>query len=85
VKLPAALILTKSNQKFRFVLDIGHSEDWFALQMAMLPCLVGYGAIAQRLFNDPNTVWEGNKYAKWIKNYAADDFTEAVRLGRGKV
>jgi thiaminase len=68
----------------RFVLDIGQSEDWFALQMAIFPCLLGYGMIARRLFHDPNTLRDGNRYWKWIENYAADDFQEAVSLGRGK-
>jgi len=39
----------------RWVLDIGAREDWFALQMAMMPCLLGYSEIAQRLYNDPKT------------------------------
>jgi thiaminase len=66
------------------VLDIGHAEDWFALQIALLPCLLGYGTIARRLFDDPNTVREGNRYWKWIQNYVADDYTEAVQLGSGE-
>jgi thiaminase len=39
----------------RWVLDIGAKEDWFALQVAMMPCLLGYGEIAQFLYHDPNT------------------------------
>ena len=41
--------------------------------------------IAQRLFNDERTVRSENKYLKWIENYVADDFQEAVRRGRGKL
>ncbi|KAK5014608.1 trifunctional hydroxymethylpyrimidine kinase/phosphomethylpyrimidine kinase/thiaminase [Cryomyces antarcticus] len=67
----------------RYVLDIGHSEDWLALQISMLPCLIGYGEIARRLHNDPNTEREGNRYWQWILNYVADDYTEAVRVGSG--
>lgn len=33
----------------RFVLDIGASEDLLALQIALLPCLLGYAEIARRL------------------------------------
>ncbi|OBT87822.1 hypothetical protein VE02_02131 [Pseudogymnoascus sp. 03VT05] len=65
----------------RYVLDVGHSEDWFALQIAMAPCLIGYGVIARRLYDDPLTKREGNIYWKWIENYVADDFTEAVKVG----
>ncbi|KFY72822.1 hypothetical protein V501_07181 [Pseudogymnoascus sp. VKM F-4519 (FW-2642)] len=65
----------------RYVLDVGHSEDWFALQIAMAPCLIGYGVIARRLYDDPLTKREGNIYWKWIENYVADDFAEAVKVG----
>jgi thiaminase len=39
----------------RWVLDVGSREDWFALQVAMMPCLLGYGVIAERLYADPHT------------------------------
>ncbi|KAF2814799.1 uncharacterized protein BDZ99DRAFT_378729 [Mytilinidion resinicola] len=65
----------------RYVLDIGQSEDWLALQVALLPCLIGYGMIAKRLYNDPNTTREGNIYWKWIETYVADDYTEATVNG----
>ncbi|KAF7713371.1 Hydroxymethylpyrimidine/phosphomethylpyrimidine kinase 2 [Penicillium ucsense] len=65
----------------RYILDVGQSGDWLALQMALAPCLIGYGAIARRLHADKNTLREGNQYWKWIENYVADDYTEAVRLG----
>ncbi|APA08217.1 hypothetical protein sscle_03g029870 [Sclerotinia sclerotiorum 1980 UF-70] len=65
----------------RYVLDIGQSEDWLALQISMAPCLIGYGEIAKRLHADPKTKREGNVYWKWIENYVADDYTEAVKVG----
>ncbi|KAF7875136.1 hypothetical protein EAF04_002308 [Stromatinia cepivora] len=65
----------------RYVLDIGQSEDWLALQISMAPCLIGYGEIAKRLHADPKTKREGNTYWKWIENYVADDYTEAVKVG----
>jgi thiaminase II len=69
----------------RFVLDTGSSEDWLALQVALAPCLIGYGQIAKRLYSDAKTVREGNRYWKWIENYAAEDYTEAVELGVGEL
>jgi thiaminase len=69
----------------RYILDVGQSEDWLALQMALAPCLIGYGAIARRLYTEEGTVREGNRYWKWIENYVAEDYTEAVRLGSGKL
>lgn len=65
----------------RYVIDVGQAEDWFALQIALLPCLLGYGVVARRLYDDPATKREGNMYWKWVENYVADDYTEAVRLG----
>lgn len=49
----------------------------------MAPCLIGYGVIANRLHDDPNTKREGNLYWTWIKNYVAEDYTEAVKVGTG--
>jgi thiaminase len=68
----------------RYILDVGQSEDWLALQVALAPCLIGYGAIAQRLYTEEKTLRDGNRYWKWIENYVAEDYTEAVRLGSGK-
>lgn len=67
----------------RYVLDVGQSEDWLALQVALLPCLIGYGIIAQRLHDDVQTRREENKYWKWIETYVAEDYGEAMATGRG--
>ncbi len=67
------------------MLDIGQSQDWFALQVALSPCLIGYGEIAKRLHADPKTKREGNIYWKWIENYVADDYVEAVNVGSCKL
>ncbi|ROW12243.1 hypothetical protein VMCG_00020 [Cytospora schulzeri] len=65
----------------RYVLDIGQSEDWLGLQIALAPCLLGYGAVAKMLHGHPRTVKEGNHYWNWIENYVADDYVQAVRTG----
>lgn len=56
----------------RYVLDIGQSQDWLALQVALLPCLIGYGIIAKRLFDDTNTLKEGDtghgSSSTWTQN-----------------
>jgi len=69
----------------RYVLDIGQSQDRLALQMSLAPCLLGYGAAAQRLHAQYAEKHDGNKYWKWIENYVADDYQEAVRVGSGKL
>ncbi|KAK4226097.1 Rapamycin-insensitive companion of mTOR, N-term-domain-containing protein [Podospora fimiseda] len=65
----------------RYVLDIGNSEDWLALQISMAPCLLGYGAIAKHLHTSPQSKRDGNVYWTWIENYVADDYLLAVKTG----
>lgn len=64
----------------RYVLDIGQSQDWLALQVALLPCLIGYGIIAKRLFDDTNTLKEG-RYWTWIQQYVDTEYVEAMARG----
>ncbi|GAP89316.1 putative phosphomethylpyrimidine kinase [Rosellinia necatrix] len=65
----------------RYVLDIGQSEDWLGLQVALAPCLLGYGALAKQLHADSRTKTEENTYWPWILNYVADDYVQAVQTG----
>lgn len=67
----------------RYMLDIGQSEDWLALQVALAPCLLGYQAIARRLYDDPTTLRDGNIYWKWIETYVAEDYSKAVKIATG--
>lgn len=69
----------------RYVLDIGQSQDCVALQMSLAPCLLGYGVAARRLATEHANNHEGNKYWKWIENYIADDYQEAVKTGSGNM
>ena len=69
----------------RYVLDIGMSEDWIGLQLALAPCLLGYGVVARQLHADERSVrGETNRYWTWIENYVADDYVQAVKTGSGK-
>ncbi|KAL2142301.1 hypothetical protein VTI28DRAFT_1375 [Corynascus sepedonium] len=65
----------------RYVLDVGQSQDWLALQVAIAPCLLGYGAIAKQLHANERSKREGNMYWTWIENYVADDYVAAVKAG----
>ncbi|KAL5118041.1 trifunctional hydroxymethylpyrimidine kinase/phosphomethylpyrimidine kinase/thiaminase [Pleosporales sp. CAS-2024a] len=65
----------------RYVLDIGQSQDWLALQVALLPCLMGYGTIARRLYQNPQTVREGSKYWAWIEQYVGQEYIDAMARG----
>jgi hypothetical protein len=41
--------------------------------------------IAKRLFDDSATMRENNRYWKWIQNYIAEDYVEAVQRGLGEL
>lgn len=52
--------------------------------MSLLPCLIGYGKIARRLYDDPETVrGKHNPYWKWIETYVSEDYVSAVDAGTG--
>ncbi|KAK3724139.1 trifunctional hydroxymethylpyrimidine kinase/phosphomethylpyrimidine kinase/thiaminase [Vermiconidia calcicola] len=67
----------------RYCLDIGQSEDWLALQISLLPCLLGYSMIAKRLDEEQKTnPTKDNRYRSWIDTYIANDYSQAVEKGR---
>lgn len=58
----------------RFVLERGMAGDRLDLDAALIPCVVGYAEVAQRLVADPATTRQGNPYAAWIDAYASDEY-----------
>ncbi|RAH39018.1 thiaminase II [Halomonas sp. SL1] len=63
----------------RFVLDAGSRGDLLDLRVALAPCLVGYGEIANWLEAQPFTVrGDANPYDAWIAMYQGDDFQRAM-------
>lgn len=68
----------------RWLLDIGQSEDWLALQMALASCSIGYGVSAQLLEADIKTKRVGNPYYRWVESYIADEYQEVVRSTYGE-
>mgnify|MGYP000447451301 CR=1 FL=1 len=64
----------------RYVLDTGHRGDLLDLHVALAPCLVGYGEIANWL-NAQSFIVRGNTnpYDAWIGMYESDDFQAAMR------
>jgi len=70
----------------RWLLDTAHSSSSFVLQLAFLPCVLGYYEIANRLYNDPSTVrGEKNRYWKWIESYVTEDYFEAVKVAKDDI
>lgn len=63
----------------RFVLERGLAGDLLDLQVALAPCLVGYGESGERLLADPSTRRDGNPYDAWIAAYTSPGYRAAVR------
>lgn len=63
----------------RFVLDIGQIGDRLDLMAALMPCVAGYAEIGMRLASSKNTVFGGNPYAEWIKNYESEEYYQGVQ------
>ncbi|MFG6175629.1 thiaminase II [Halomonas sp. THAF12] len=64
----------------RYVLDAGSRGDLLDLRVALAPCLVGYGEIANWLQAQPFTVrGDANPYEPWIAMYQSEEFQAAMR------
>lgn len=66
----------------RFVLDIGATQDLFALNVATAACLIGYRDIAVRLDREYKDGNAKNMYWKWIENYTGESYRNAYNDGR---
>lgn len=58
----------------RFVLERGLAGDRLDLDVALIPCVVGYAEVVERLLADPATTQQGNPYAAWIEAYASPEY-----------
>ena len=57
----------------RFVLDCGSAGDLLDLYAALLPCVVGYAEIGNRLALDYTHV-KDNPYQEWIDMYSSEEY-----------
>lgn len=62
----------------RFVLERGLAGDRLDLDAALIPCVVGYAEVAQRLLADPRTRLEGNPYRAWIEAYSSPEYRQVA-------
>ncbi|NMT63512.1 thiaminase II [Marinobacter orientalis] len=63
----------------RYVLDTGNRGDLLDLHVALSPCMVGYGEIANWLNVRAETLrGEQNPYDAWIAMYESVEFQEAM-------
>jgi thiaminase/transcriptional activator TenA len=63
----------------RWVLDRGMAGDILDLEVALAPCTIGYGEIAQRIEAHPGRLRDGNPYESWIATYAAPSYQAMAR------
>ncbi|MBD3898293.1 thiaminase II [Halomonas sp. ML-15] len=64
----------------RYVLDTGNRGDLLDLHVALAPCLIGYGEIANWLNAQPDTLrGDANPYDAWIAMYEGEEFQAAMR------
>ncbi|WP_144822392.1 thiaminase II [Marinobacter piscensis] len=64
----------------RYVLDTGNRGDLLDMHVALAPCLVGYGEIANWLNSEANTLrGADNPYDSWIAMYESEGFQAAMR------
>ena len=63
----------------RYVLDTGNRGDLLDLHVALAPCLVGYGQVAQWLNSRSETLrGQANPYDAWITMYESEEFQSAT-------
>ena len=68
----------------RYVLDTGNRGDLLDLHVALSPCMVGYGEIANWLNSRAETIrGERNPYDAWIAMYESEEFQEAMQAEIG--
>ncbi len=58
----------------RYVLERGMAGDILDLDVAMAPCALGYGEIANWINAHPSRKRDGNPYESWIAMYAGAEY-----------
>ncbi|MGY0613022.1 TenA family protein [Luteimonas sp. A501] len=62
----------------RFVLDVGMSGDLLDLQVALIPCTLGYAEIGRRLTPEGiDAIAADHPYRDWIAEYSGSAFQQA--------
>jgi len=67
----------------RYVLDIGMSGDLLDLQVALIPCALGYAEIGQQLAPlGVKALDPAHPYHEWISEYAGDAYQQVAAQAR---
>jgi thiaminase/transcriptional activator TenA len=69
----------------RWVLDHGIAGDILDLEVALAPCTIGYGEIAQLIEASPTRVRDDNPYESWIAMYAGEEYQSLARSAAARL
>jgi len=70
----------------RYVLDIGMSGDLLDLQVALIPCALGYAEIGQLLApHGVKALDPAHPYHEWISEYAGDAYQQVALEARARL
>ncbi|WP_376089085.1 TenA family protein [Roseomonas sp. CCTCC AB2023176] len=69
----------------RWVMDAGYTGDILDLEVALSPCTIGYGEIANRIEAHPSRVRSGNPYESWIAMYAGEEYQSVARASAARL
>jgi thiaminase/transcriptional activator TenA len=69
----------------RWVLDRGYAGDILDLEVALVPCTVGYAQVALRILADPARQRDGNAYQSWIDTYGAASYQEMAHTAARRI
>lgn len=69
----------------RYVIDRGLAGDILDLEVALVPCSVGYAEVALRILADPHRKVVGNPYQSWIDTYGAEGYQKLARAAAQRI
>lgn len=69
----------------RWVIDRGLHGDILDLEIALVPCTVGYGEVALRILADPARQVAGNVYQSWINTYGDPGYQAMARAAAARI
>jgi thiaminase/transcriptional activator TenA len=69
----------------RYVIDRGLAGDILDLEVALAPCTVGYGEVAQRILADPRRRATDNPYQSWIDTYADPGYQAMAKAAAARI
>jgi thiaminase/transcriptional activator TenA len=69
----------------RWVMDRGMHGDIMDLEIALVPCTVGYGEVARRILADPKLMVEGNPYQSWIETYGSPGYQSLAEAAADRI